>query len=268
MSKFKNVMEILTLLDKSNCRKCNETTCMAFAASVFQGRRQLADCPHISHEVLKTYGVQDVRESQLESDMDKIMEDLKARIKEMDLAEAAKRIGGDYNGKKLTVKVLGKPFSVDGEGKIYSDIHVNPWVAIPFLSYVLESKGIPLSGRWVTIREVKGGQDWANFFTYQCVEPMKKLADNYTDLFQDMIDIFNGKPVGKEFQSDISIVLYPLPLVPMLICYWRPDEGMPSDLKIFFDAHAGDNLHIQRIYALGTGLLTMFRKLTLTHGIG
>ena len=267
MSQFKNVIEILALLDKSNCRKCNETTCMAFAASVLQGKRQLSECPHIAPDVLKKYGVQERQEVQLESDMDQIIDDLKEKVRHIDLAEAAKRIGGHYDGKKLTVKVLGKPFSVDGNGKIYSDIHVNPWVAIPFLSYVLESKGIPLSGRWVTIRELKGGQDWARFFNYQCVAPMKQIADTYTDLFKDMIDIFNGRPVGETFHSDIAIVLYPLPLVPMLICYWQPDEGMPSDLKIFFDAHAGDNLYIQRIYALGTGLVTMFRKLTVTHGI-
>ena len=32
MAQFNNLMEILQLLDKSNCKKCNKPTCMAFAA--------------------------------------------------------------------------------------------------------------------------------------------------------------------------------------------------------------------------------------------
>ena len=41
-------MEIFTLLDKSNCRKCNEKTCLAFAAAVFQGRKDITECPKLT----------------------------------------------------------------------------------------------------------------------------------------------------------------------------------------------------------------------------
>jgi len=41
MAQFKNLMEIFQLLDKSNCKKCNLPTCMAFAAAVFKGEKML-----------------------------------------------------------------------------------------------------------------------------------------------------------------------------------------------------------------------------------
>jgi hypothetical protein len=62
------------------------------------------------------------------------------------------------------------------------------------------------------------------------------------------------------------MVLYPLPLVPLLICYWHPEEGMGSNLILFFDATAEDNLGIGGLYALGTGITRMFEKLALRHG--
>jgi hypothetical protein len=60
--------------------------------------------------------------------------------------------------------------------------------------------------------------------------------------------------------------LHPLPKVPLLICYWKPEEDLASDLNIFFDSKAEENLNIESIYMLGTGLVIMFEKLALRHG--
>ncbi|MFZ5451429.1 MAG: (Fe-S)-binding protein [Thermodesulfobacteriota bacterium] len=45
MTQSTNPMEISKLLDRSNCRKCNEQTCLAFAAAVYKRRRQINECP-------------------------------------------------------------------------------------------------------------------------------------------------------------------------------------------------------------------------------
>ena len=81
-----------------------------------------------------------------------------------------------------------------------------------------------------------------------------------------MIDIFNGRQVENHYQSDISLILYPLPKVPILICYWKPDDGLDSELNLFFDSNAEENLNIESIYTLGAGLVVMFEKITLKHG--
>jgi hypothetical protein len=54
--------------------------------------------------------------------------------------------------------------------------------------------------------------------------------------------------------------------VPLLICYWKPEEGLASELNLFFDATAEENLNIDSIFALGTGLMMMFEKIALRHG--
>ena len=95
---------------------------------------------------------------------------------------------------------------------------------------------------------------------------LKELADAYTDLFDDMLRIFDGKQVENHYVSDISLVLHPLPRVPLLVCYWRPDDGMESSLNVFFDSTAEENLHIEAIYMLSAGLVTMLGKLALRHG--
>lgn len=90
-------------------------------------------------------------------------------------------------GGRLTIKIMGKDFSVDSMGRMSSDIHINPWIAVPVLDYIL-------------------------------------------------------------------------------ICYWKPDEGLPSTLNLFFDATADKNLPVESIYRIGAGLSVMFEKLALRHG--
>jgi hypothetical protein len=92
------------------------------------------------------------------------------------------------------------------------------------------------------------------------------VADVYTDLFEHMIQIFSAKPAPNAFDSDIAVILHPLPRIPLLICYWKPDGTMESSLNVFFDDTAEENLIIDSIYGLAAGIVIMFDKISVTHG--
>ncbi|MCP4669193.1 MAG: DUF3786 domain-containing protein [Deltaproteobacteria bacterium] len=261
-------VEILKLLNKSNCRECNEATCLAFAAAVFKGNKELAECPHVASDIIERFrGKAETRKTP-EQDMEESVELLKREVASIDLSSAAGRLGAGFSDGKLTIPICGKNFHVDSKGNLFSEIHMHPWVTIPILSYILHCKGAPVSGKWVPFRELEGGKTWYRLFGQRCEKPLKKVADTYTDLFHDMLHIFNGKQVENHYQSDISLVLRPLPLVPILICYWKPEDGLESSLNMFFDSTAEENLNIESIYALATGLVRMFEKIALTHGPG
>ena len=266
MPQFKNLMEIFKLLDKSNCRDCNEKTCLAFAAAVFQGRKPLNGCTHLERETIDRYERKIQSKKTMGEEQDEAIDRLKRKIAGIDLEEAARRLEAKFTAGKLTIKICGKYFSVDTEGNLSTDIHVHSWIAVPFLNYVLYAKGVPPSGEWVPYRELKGGKAGYRLFEQRCEKELKRIADTHTDLFEDMIRIFNGRQVENHYESDISLVLHPLPKVPILICYWEPEDGFESSLNLFFDSTAEDNLNIESIYALGTGLVRMFEKLALRHG--
>ena len=261
-------MEVFRLLDKSNCRQCDEPTCLAFAAAVFKGRKQLDECPRLDKDIIERFGVKSNKPENTDREMDETIEQLKRKITTMDFSSSlAEKLGARFSGDKLTLKILGKDFSVDSKGNLSSDIHMHLWVTIPVLSYIINGAGIiPVSGNWVPFRELKSGKTWYRLFEQRCEKPLKKVADNYTDLFEDMIRIFNGRQVENHYESDISLVLHPLPKVPMLICYWRPEDALESNLNLFFDSTAEENLGIESIFALGTGLVRMFEKIALRHG--
>lgn len=266
MAQLKNTMDIFKLLDQSNCRECGEPTCMAFAGAVFTGKRSLAECTHLERQVVAAYDEKPEKRSSIEQDMQGVVEQLQRKIVEIDLDAVARRLKVPLKNGKLTLKTLGKDFSVDERGNLYSDIHIHPWIAIPVLNYIIAGGRVPVSGKWVPLRELKSGKNWYRLFEQRCEKPFKKVADTYTDLFEDLIHIFNGRQVENHYESDISLVLHPLPLVPLLVCYWKPEDGLASDLHLFFDITAEDNLNIESIYSLVAGLVRMFEKLAMRHG--
>ncbi len=266
MTRLNNHLEVYKLLPQTNCRQCGLPTCLAFAVAVMQGQKRLADCPPLDGEVAAQYEVKSDRPSAREDDYAKALAELRGRMASVDLASSAQRLGASLAGGKLVVSVLGKPFTVDAQGVITSDCHTNPWVSIPLLSYVIGCRGREPKGEWVPLRDLPGGKDWYRLFGQRCEIPFKKVADNYTDLFEDMIDVFDAKPAPDAFDSDIAVVVHPLPRLPVLICYWKPEDGLESTINLFFDAAAEDNLNIESIYTLGVGMVTMFERIALTHG--
>ena len=263
----KNAMEIFKLLNKSNCRECGEKTCLAFAGAVFRGQKKIDACPRLDSAVIAQFRTESSERNPLEENWETFLETMKQQIAAIDLRSTAERIGGQFKNDRLTLKILGKDFSVDKKGTLYTDIHVNPWVAAPFYDYVIKAQGIDPTGHWVSLRELKNGKDRYPLFQKRCEEAMQRIADVYTDLFDDVVHLFSAKQVDQQFKSDVSVVLHPLPKVPVMICYWRPDEGLGSSLNIYFDKTADRNLDIGSVFSLGAGLTQMFHKLALRHGI-
>jgi hypothetical protein len=215
--------------------------------------------------VVESLAQEDQSEKALSDNREAAIEEMKKKVPKLDLPAIAKRIGGRFSDGKLTVKILGKDFSVDTDGNLYSQIHINPWVAAPFLDYVIRAAGIRPTGNWVSLRELEGGRAQYPLFEKRSEEPMKKVADDSMELFDYIVHVFDGKEVDRQFQSDVSVVLHFLPLVPAMICYWSPEDGMDSSLNVFFDETADRNLTIGSIFSLGAGFSQMIQKVAWRH---
>jgi hypothetical protein len=266
MSHINNPMEIFKLLNGSNCRDCNEQTCLAFAVAVFKEKKPIHACPHLEKEVINRYGGAVEKSNTVDEYKAEAIEELKQKISLMDLSEAAERLGAQFSNDKLSIKIFGKEFSVDTGGNLASEAHINAYMVVPALNYILNGSGKPPQGDWITFRELTGGPARYAHFQQRCEKPLKRVADTYTDLLKDMLGIFDGKQIVSHIGSDISIVLYPLPLFPIMVCYWKPEEGLESSLHIYFDSASDDNLDIESNYTLNEGVALMFEKIALRHG--
>jgi hypothetical protein len=265
MPEIMNAMEIFTHLNKSNCRECGEKTCLAFASKVFLGTSSITNCPHLEAEIYEKFGAKGSGRQKEGEEQEKYIASLVQRILEKDFDDVAEKTGGYVSGGSLCVDVLGKKFGITGDGRFTTDLHVIPWVVMPCIDYLLNCKGKRPAGNWISFREIEGGREKYGLFKKRGEDTLKGLADKYTDFFKDIIEMFDGRKVAKQFESDVSVVLYPLPLVPLMICYWKPDDGIESTLNLFFDETVGVNLGVDSAFFIGTGFAQMLEKLSTLH---
>ncbi len=256
-------LEILKCLNKSNCRECGVPTCLAFANALINGEKKFSDCPHLSKEAADELDKKIVTRGQYEK-LKELLEPLKKEVSTIDFSKVADGLGADYENEKLRIKCLGKDFIVDKKGNIESLIHVNTWVAAPLLKYIINGGNEPLSGKWVSYGELKRASSVEQYFDRRCEEPLRQLAESHTDIFFDLINIFGGKNVDG-FSADYARVIYPLPKLPFLILYWKPDNQFESKLRLLMDSTADKYLDIEFIIGLGRGIVEMLKKILSKH---
>jgi Domain of unknown function (DUF3786) len=241
---------------------------MAFAAAVVKQEKQLADCPRLDEALIARFKGKIDRQVNLESIQEESLKKLQAKISTIHLSSRAERLGARSNGETLVIPCLGKDFEIDAQGNVKSQCHTHAWFSIPLLDYILSCKGENVAGRWVPFRELENGRTWALLFEQRCEKPLKQIADGHAELFEDLISMFSAISSFNNFSSDISVVLYPLPKVPILICYWKPEDDMESKLHVFFDDTAEKNLHIDSIFTLAIGIVRMLEKIMQKHTDG
>lgn len=265
MQPIKSPLEIYKLLPKTNCRQCGMRTCLAFADAVLKGNKNIDECPPMAGSAALNIENQIARPKGIMEQQEQMLEELKKKIAGVDLPAVAQKLGGVYAGGKLTIKCLGKDFHVAAGGNVTSDIHVNTWVTVPLLNYILFGKGEDISGQWVPFRELKNGNIRQPLFKQRCEKPLQQMAERHTQLFEYLLSVF-GKPMRNGFSSDNAYILYPLPKVPILISYSDPEEEMGMMVNIFFDQVVQENLDTGSVHMLCSGIVTMFEKITARHG--
>ena len=257
-------LELYKHLPQTNCGRCLLPSCLAFAAGVVAGSKKLKQCPYISREQQEHLAEALQPRDKIAPDQARFIDRLIDKIKTVDFDKIAPIIGATSSNGHLVINSLGKDFFIDQQGGLHSECHIIPWVKAPMLSYVTNTTHQPITGEWITFRELNGGIEWQGLFTSRCERPLQKLADDHPDLLGDIIDLFMGRQTTA-FDADIALTLHPLPHFPILICYQAPEEDLESQLTIFFDACCGVNLHIKSIYTLCAGLVHMFDKISTLH---
>jgi hypothetical protein len=269
MSKLSTPLEVYKLLSKSNCGDCGISTCLAFAAAVIKQEKRLADCPHLDKDTITRHEGNIERQVNIDGIREETLKALREKIRQIDRFSRAERLGAKSTGRTLVINCLGKDFEVDAQGTVMSQCHTHAWFSIPLLHYILLSEGAAVSGRWVPFRELEQGKTWGPLFERRCERPLKYVADTHGELFEDLIRMFSGtSSFNNNFNADVSVVLYPLPKVPILICYWKPEDDLESRLHVFFDDTAERNLPVESLFTLGTGIVRMLEQIMLKHTDG
>jgi hypothetical protein len=265
MTDIKNPLEIYKVLPKTNCGHCGVPSCMAFAAQILQGLKSLHDCPYLSKDCIDRISPRIIRRRTPDDEHEEVIRRLQNEVKRLDFSEAALRTGADLIGDKLAINCLGKDFFISREGEMTSTCHVNHWLHVPLLHYIIECRGETPRHDWIPFDELPAAGQWSQYFTHRCEEALRLLADAHQELVFEIFYLFGAQSLKTTGGADHSLMIKPLPKVPFLIHYWRPDDGFPSTLNILLDRSAGNNINAHSINLLARGIVEMLRQLIVSH---
>lgn len=265
MTEIRNPLEIYKALPKTNCGQCGVPSCVAFAASVLQGLKTLSGCPYLDKDVIELLSSRIVRRRSLDDEYEEVIRKLQQEIRLLDFVQVAPRIGAQLINGKLAINCLGRDFFIDQNGEMTSSCHVNHWLYIPLLHYILECQGGEPKNDWIPFGDLPGASQWSQYFTHRCEEALRQLADAHHELVFEMFSLFGAQPITAIGGADHSLLLMPLPKVPFLVNYWQSDDGFPSKLNILLDRSAGRNINARSITLLARGIVEMFRQLIISH---
>ena len=193
MVPIRNPLDLYALLPQTNCGECPARTCLAFASALVRGGAKTADCPQLAADgAIAIAAHLDGRKPAYHEQEAELLR-LRAGVAALDFASSAERLGARVVAGNLAVKSLGKDFTIDAAGRISSDCHTHPGLAIPLLRYVLFSRGGRPCGSWLPFRELSGAGGRSLHFEQMCEKPLKRLVDTHTELLKDLIDLFSGE---------------------------------------------------------------------------
>jgi hypothetical protein len=174
------------------------------------------------------------------------------KLAEVDLAEAATSLGGQFIDGDLEITSLGTPFLINHEG-IWKKNRKDPNISVRIVlcHYLLQAGQGDLTGEWVSYRDFK---DSAFFISNFQVNTEERIARHFSGKAAGLESAgkhLHGRPY-EEFQTgDVCYYFQALPRVPLLLVFYDKDEDFPASCKVLFDRSAPIWLDMECLAVLG-----------------
>jgi hypothetical protein len=245
-----NPLELYKKLPRKNCGKCRTRTCMPFALSVLSGGAELSDCPLLTDDEIAALKTTVTRSDWREDLILKLREE----VGTVDFSAVATGLGAEMKGDSLVITCMGREFVISPAGEISTRGHITPWMKILLLHYVRTAGSGPLSGRWTSYAELKGGMVKSSSFLRDCEEPLREFFDRDAARAAEALSGLGATPC-KNFPTKNAWQLFLLPRVPVAVLFWPAEEEFPSKVKILFDTTADRFLDAESLIFLVEGLV-------------
>lgn len=120
-----------------------------------------------------------------------------------------------------------------------------------FLHYLRTADGKPLADRWVSLREIEGGEFYHQASQGYSGDRVAKRFGNDVEGFRRAAERAGGE---RRDLGDAAYSFLALPRVPLAVIYWKGDEEFSPTAQVVFDASAGHYLPVDLLSVLGSEL--------------
>ena len=265
------ILDLVKMLPRTNCKECGFPTCMAFATFVLREGAAPQKCPYWQPDDLAF-----IEQSLIDQGDDSAYPDhlfsarkfVQGKIKDYDFSLIAEKIGArlvdDKEGSYQIVNLCERLYRVDKEQVAPLDGGEHDlWEHILLYNYVAEAGGRPLTGTWVSMESLPGSLAKRKAFVSGCEERIATAYSGKPKLLLKALKELNAVFPELESNAEVAAVFYPLPMIPFQLLFWDADldDGFSAQVKILFDETVLDYLDIESLVFLGENCAQRFENL-------
>jgi hypothetical protein len=167
-------------------------------------------------------------------------------FKKIDLKDIASRSGAIAAPESIQVEYLNRRYCLrlpdaEWEGEVSSR------EKLLILHYLINSKGIPFSGKLVDFREFPGGNIYYPVFEARACRPFLKCFEKNQQRLLKAALALKG---SKEELGDFSVNIPAFPRVSVVFIVYRGDEELTPTAKILFDSSVSKYLSTEDVVAV------------------
>ncbi len=255
------ILDLVKMLPRTNCKECGYPTCMAFANHVLREGESPRKCPYwqphdlaFVEQSLRNQGADSAYPDHLFS----ARKFVQGKIKDYDFSKVAKKIGArlvEDEGKVfLIVNLLERLYRVDKEQiEPFDDGPHDLWEHILLYNYVAEAGGRPLTGNWVPMESLPDSLAKRKVFVSGCEEKIAAAYSGQPEFLRQSLKLLKADFPDLESNAEVAAIFYPLPMIPFQLLFWDADldDGFAAQVKILFDETVLNYLDIESLVFLG-----------------
>jgi len=158
----------------------------------------------------------------------------------------------DRRGEGFIVPYFGRAYVVSWpDGRAWEQVTEKPAsqaTHVLLLHYLLHADGAPLTGEWVSFRQLPDGLGYFGAFHQRSERPLAERFGKDIDGFIRAAEALEGE---RWRMAEISYGFKAFPRMPLAVLLWRADEEFPASASILFDGAAGHYLPTEDLSAVG-----------------
>ncbi|PKM79406.1 MAG: hypothetical protein CVU88_05970 [Firmicutes bacterium HGW-Firmicutes-13] len=169
----------------------------------------------------------------------------------------------DKEAGNFVLRSLGHVFSVKyPEGWVkFQGLELEPHfiLQIIFINYLARADGIPLTCRFITYRDLPGGEVFYSAFYRTAIKPLAQTFGRDPKRLTVPAAYLGGEVVEDKTRAEVNFWF--LPRVPLRYLVWSGDDEIESRANILFDSSAGSYLYTEDLAGAGSYLTDCLTEL-------
>jgi hypothetical protein len=206
-------------------------------------------------EIIKPL-IEDIQSRTIYVDPSEVDPTLWDRLREADpeLICRNAQVAYDPNREAYVVPFLNAEFLCSAQRQCIEPLRGDAFTTADFqfylvlLHHLLEAQPVTISGKWVTAKEIPGGELFFRGPHGLPLEHLTQLFGRQPDLFRVVAEKMGGTPVP---MGDLAFQFLTFPRIPLLLVLWEGDEEFEPEMLLRFDSTVISQLErLDAIWAL------------------